>query len=58
MQKLERKDPQSPYCLPTALLYHYLAFPFKEKGNSFQRKVLSDMPSIRRQSHVCLKSHT
>jgi hypothetical protein len=57
MQTLERKDPQSPCCLPTTLLYHCLAFPFKEKGNSFQRKVLSDMPSIRSQSHVCSKSH-
>jgi hypothetical protein len=57
MKKLEHKDPQFPCCLSTALLYHCLAFPFKEKGNSFQHKVLSDMPSIQRQSHVRSKSH-
>ena len=38
-QKLERKDAQSPCCLTMALLYHYLAFPFSEKGNSFQQRV-------------------
>ena len=47
-QNLEHKASQSPYLLPMMRLYQHLAFPVKEKGKSFNRKVSSDMPLMRR----------
>ena len=45
-QKLEHKASQSPGLLPIVRLYQRLAFPVKEKGKSFDRKVSSDMPAM------------
>jgi hypothetical protein len=55
-QKLEHKASQSPCLLPIVRLYQHLAFPIKEKGKSFHRKVSSDMPAMRRHIHVCSNS--
>ena len=47
-QKLEHRASQSPCLLPIVRLYQRLAFSVKEKGKSFHRKVLSDMPAMRK----------
>jgi hypothetical protein len=51
-QKLEHRAFQSPCLLPMVRLYQRLAFPVKEKGKNFHRKVLSDMPAMCRHVQV------
>ena len=55
-QKLEHNASQSPCLLLMVCLYQCLALPFKEKGKSFHRKVLSDIPAMRRHAQVA-QSH-
>ena len=55
-QKLEHRAPQSFCLLPIVRLYQRLAFPVKEKGKSFHRKVSSDMPTMRKHAQVCSNS--
>ena len=56
-QNLEHNISQSPFILPTVLLYHCLALPIKENGNNFHLKVLLDMPVISKHAQVCPNSH-
>ena len=55
-QNLEHNISQSPFILPTVLLYHCLALPIKENGNNFHLKVLLDMLAIRKHAQVCSNS--
>ena len=55
-QNLSLSSSQSPFVLSKVFVYHYVAFPMREKGNNFHFRVSCVMPEMLRHEHISSNS--
>ena len=55
-QNLSLSSSQSPFVLSMANVYHYFAFPMREKGNNFHLRISCVMPEMLRHEHISSNS--